>query len=327
MTVEQEIRNFLKNSTFSGSVIIAERDKVIFNESFGLANYELGVPNSAKTKYRIGSLTKLFTATAIMQLVEKQQLDLDSTIDKYIADFPNGNLIKISQLLNHTSGIANLTDSPDFLEWVKNYSPVSVTIDRFKYKTLDFPPGQGYKYSNSGYILLSYILELLTGQVYEQYLKENIFKPVNMKNSGFDKQEEIIEHRAAGYNIQANELINAPYIHMSNPYGAASLYSTTEDLFLFDQAFHNKEIVGQESIDKMMQQGLGEHGLGWMVKQEENQKVVHHGGGIHGFSANYLRYLDSEITFIFLSNIFYLKQEIAEISNTAVNIVFSHRIA
>ncbi len=200
--IERNVNIVLKDSNLSGSVFIAQEGEIFFNGSQGMANYELSVANSSKTKYQIGSITKLFTATAIMQLVENQQLDLDSTVDRYIADYPNGNQIKITHLLSHTSGVANLTELPDFLEWVKNYSPVSETIKRFKHQPVDFPAGQGYKYSNSGYILLSYILELITGQAYEEYLIENIFTPLDMKNSGFDKQEKIIECRASGYNIK-----------------------------------------------------------------------------------------------------------------------------
>ncbi|WP_282020893.1 MULTISPECIES: serine hydrolase domain-containing protein [Caryophanaceae] len=321
--IAKKINLLMKDYDFSGSILLAQEDEIVFKESFGMANYELGVANSSTTKYRIGSITKLFTATAIMQLVENQQLDLDSTVDRYIADYPNGNQIKIFHLLSHTSGIANLTELPDFLEWVKNYSPILKTIDRFKYKPFDFPPGQGYKYSNSGYILLSYILELITGHVYEQYLVENIFNPLNMKNSGFDKQEKIIKQRASGYNIKGTELINAPPIHMSNPYGAASLYSTTEDLYLFSQAFNTNQLLSQDSIEKMQQPGLGEHGLGWMIKRDKNQRVVHHGGGIHGFSANFLRYTDTDITVAVLSNVFYPKHKIEEISNSLVEVAFS----
>lgn len=323
MEFARKVTLLLKDNHFSGSILLAQEGDIFFNGSFGMANYELDVANSSKTKYRIGSITKVFTATAIMQLVENHQLELESTVDRYIADYPNGNQIKISHLLSHTSGIANLTEFPDFLEWVKNYSSVSETINRFKHKPFDFSPGKGYKYSNPGYILLSYILELITGQIYEEYLIENIFTPLNMKNSGFDKQEKIIKHRASGYNIKGTKLINAPHIHMSNPYGAASLYSTTEDIYLFGQAFNTNTLLSQGSIEKMQQPGSGEHGLGWMIKGDKNQRVAHHGGGIHGFSANILRYIDDKITVIVLSNIFYPKHKIEEISNSLAEAAFS----
>ncbi|GAB3070517.1 serine hydrolase domain-containing protein [Salinicoccus sesuvii] len=318
-----ELNFLMRNYDFSGSILLAQKDDIIFEESFGMSNYELDTPNSSKTKYRIGSITKLFTATAIMQLVENQQLDLNSTIDRYISDYPSGNQIKVSHLLSHTSGVANLTELPDFLEWVIKYSPILKTIDRFKHVPFDFSPGQGYKYSNSGYILLSYILERITGQVYEQYLQENIFNPINMQNSGFDKQERIIKHRASGYSIKGTELINAPSIHMSNPYGAASLYSTTEDLYLFSQAFNRNQLLSQDSIKKMQQPALGEHGLGWMIKKDKGQRVLHHGGAIHGFSANFLRYMDAEITVVVLSNVFYPKNKIEEITTSLVEVAFS----
>ncbi|AQQ55544.1 serine hydrolase domain-containing protein [Planococcus lenghuensis] len=315
-------RGILESRNFSGSVLIAKKRDIVFKESFGMANYELDVSNSSETKYRIGSITKLFTATAIMQLVEQQRLKLESTVDRYITDYPNGNRIKISHLLNHTSGIANLTEFPDFPEWVKTYSPVKETIDRFKQKPLDFPPGKGYRYSNSGYILLSYILELVTDQLYEQYLEENIFASLGIVNTGFDRQEIILRQRAAGYNLKGEELINAPFIHMSNPYGAASLYSTTEDLFRFVQAFFKNELVNEQNEERMLQPSLGKHGLGWMTKQARDQQVAHHGGGINGFSANLMRYIDDEVTIIILANVFYPKSTIEEISKDLAHVVF-----
>lgn len=313
----------LKDENFSGSILLAHGDRIVLNESYGLADYELGVANSSNTKYRIGSITKLFTATAIMQLVEKQLLTLDSTVDRYIADYPKGNQVMIAHLLNHTSGIANLTELSDFMEWVRNPSSVLQTINRFKDRPFDFLPGERYKYSNSGYILLTYILELITDQTYIEYIRENIFIPLNMQQSGIDEEETIIKNRASGYNLKDGKLINAPYIHMGNTAGAASIYSTTEDLFLFAQAFYNDEIFKKETAKQMLQTGLGEHGHGWMIKGHGNKKIAHHGGGIHGFSANLLMEIESQKTVIILSNVFYPKEKIEAISDKLMGLFFS----
>lgn len=190
-----------------------------------MANIEHEIPNTSRTKFRLGSITKTFTATAIMQLVERKLIDINDTINKFIPDYPNNEKVTIFLLLTYTAGIPNLTELPDFLDWVMEFPPVYKTIERFKLIPLEFNPGSHYKYFNSGYILLSYIIELVTGDSYEKFLKKNIFSPLNMTESGFDKNELIIKNRASGYHIQNESLTNAPFINMSNPYGAASLYS------------------------------------------------------------------------------------------------------
>lgn len=313
--IKRQASILLEEEDFSGSILLAQDNRLLLKESYGMANYELGAVNSAETKYRIGSITKLFTATAIMQLAEKGQLSLEWTLGRFIADYPKGDQVKVLHLLNHTSGIKNLTELPDFLEWVRVPSSVPQTVDRFKGKPFDFHPGENYKYSNSNYILLTYIVERLTGQSYEAYITRNIFRPSKMLNTCIDNQEAIIHNRAAGYNIEDGKLMNAPYIHMGNTAGAASALSTTEDLFLFIQAFFNGTLVQQKTVERMLEPGLGEHGLGWMVGQKKGQKIAYHGGGIHGFSANLLKNVETDISMIILSNVFYPKEKIEAISS------------
>jgi CubicO group peptidase (beta-lactamase class C family) len=321
-TFESEIDILVKERDFCGSILISHKGNILIKKSYGMANIELEVPNTSSTIFRLGSVTKIFTATAIMQLSEKSINNLDYPISHYIPNYPNGEKFTIFHLLTHTSGIPNLTLFPDFMEWVMKYSAITDTIERFKHKPLEFQPGERYNYSNSGYILLSYIIELLTGMLYENYIKENIFAPINMRDSGFDKNEIIIKNRASGYNIQGDNLINATYINMSNPYGAASLYSTVEDLYLFDQALYTEVLLMRTTLEKMFRPYKDEYGLGWIVQNNFDQRVVSHGGGIHGFSGNFLRYIDTKTCFIILSNVFYPKSKIENLSKELVNATF-----
>ncbi|AQQ53285.1 serine hydrolase domain-containing protein [Planococcus lenghuensis] len=323
MIIKERLNQLIDQQEFSGSVLITCGNHVTYTASIGMSNYELDVPNSSKTKYRIGSITKLITATAIMQLAERGQLRLDSSIEYYIPQYPAGRQISINHLLTHTSGIPNLTAFPDFMEWVKSESTLRETIDRFLSRPLEFVPGTAYAYSNSGYILLSYILEKITDQTYETYFQENIFDPLGMKSTGVDRQDSIIENRAAGYNLADGQLVNAPYINMRLPAGAASLYSTTGDLHLFSEGFFNGKLINETSRRKMMKKGFGDHALGWMVKRDKSELVAHHGGGIHGFSGNFMRYTDSNVTFILLSNVFYPKQKMEEFSKQLADHFFA----
>lgn len=323
LSQDANIDAIIQDSNFNGVILLAAKNQVLFSKGYGMANIEYSILNTPKIKFRLGSITKTFTATAIMQLIESNTICINDSIAKYLT-YPNGDKVTIFHLLTHTAGIPNLTEFPDFFDWVMKYSPVEKTIEHFKSKPLDFSPGYKYKYSNSGYILLSYIIELVTGNSYENYLKENIFSPLKMHNSGFDKNETIINNRAAGYHIQDGNLINAPFINMSNPSGAASLYSTVEDLYLFDQALYTNKLLNRNSITMMYEPYKENYGLGWIIENKFGRRLINHGGGIHGFSANFLRYVDDLTTVIILSNVFYPKEKINRLSHDLSRIIFEN---
>ena len=173
--VDQYINSYVKMNQFSGSLLIAQNDQIIINKGYGMANWDYEIPNNPQTKFRIASLTKQFTAMAILMLEEKGLLDLNDPLTKYISDYPNGNKIKILHLLTHTSGIPDHTELPDFNQERRVYPyDVIKTIVTFKNKPLEFTPGEKFKYSNSGYILLGYIIEMITNMSYEQYIDKYI---------------------------------------------------------------------------------------------------------------------------------------------------------
>lgn len=305
--IQAKINEYLQVHTnkyyFSGSVLIAQNGNILISKGYGMANYELDVPNTPQTKFRIASITKQFTAMAIMQLQEKNLLNVNDSIIKHIPDYPEtGKEITIHHLLTHTSGIPNYTSFPDYEQTMMIPSSVETTINKFKDKPLEFTPGEKYSYCNSGYILLGYIIEKISGKPYETYLLENIFQPLEMKNTGYDDYSQIIKNRASGYYMTGNGSINAAYIDTSIGFSAGALYSTVEDLYLWDRALYTEKIISKTSLDNAFTPFLENYGYGWQITALFNHKLVGHAGGINGFVTNIDRYINDDICIIVLSN-------------------------
>jgi len=328
--IDKYLNTAVESGKFSGSILIARNGKVLLSKGYGMANRELNVPNTPQMKFRIGSLSKQFTAMAIMILQERGKLSVQDSVCKYVPDCPRGWAeITIHHLLTHTSGIQELLSFPDFRQTMALPSPVAQTVERFKNKPLDFKPGTKFKYSNSGYVLLGYIIERVSGQSYEAYLKENIFEPLKMSNSGSDHNDLIIENRAAGYTKRDGVIINAPYIDMSIPTGGGSLYSTVEDLFLWDQALYTEKLITRKSLDVMFTPyttadwGDGA-AYGWFIgKNKSNHKYMGFLGGINGFAAQIMRYPDEKLLVVVLSNFSFAP--VTDIESDLADIVFSNK--
>ncbi len=295
--IEQLLAKYNEYGQFNGSALVAENGKVIFKKGFGSANMEWNIPNQPDTKFRLGSISKQFTALLIVKLAEEGKLKLDVPVTTYIQDYPkeNGSRITIHNLLTHTSGIPNYTNAPNFLkEKARNpYSPADF-VKTFWNLPLEFTPGEKFNYSNSGYFLLGYIIEKVTGKTYEQYLQETIFTPLKMVNSGYDHSDVILKNRAAGYEKNGKVIVNASYLDMSIPYAAGSLYSTVEDLYLWDQALYTNKLLSEKSMESLFKpyiKAWGDefYGYGWSIEDVNNGdkgklKVIEHGGGINGFN-------------------------------------------
>lgn len=235
-----------KYRLFNGSVLVAENGKVIYKKGFGLANMEWNIPNTPETRFRLGSITKQFTATLILQLVEQGKVKLDGRLSDYLPEYRKdvGEKVTVHQLLNHTSGIPSYTSQPGFLKDVsRNPYSVDEFVKKFASNSLEFEPGSKFSYNNSGYFLLGAIIEKVTGQPYEKVLKEKIFDPLGMKSTGYDHYATILEKRASGYEKTPEGYANAPYLDMSLPYSAGSMYSTVEDLYLWDQALYTDRVL------------------------------------------------------------------------------------
>ena len=313
--IDDLMRLYNEYGQFNGSVLVAENGKVIFKKGFGMANMEWEVPNQPDTKHRLGSVTKQFTAMLILQLVEEGKLNLNVPITTYLRDYPKktGDIITIHHLLTHTSGIPNFTSFPDYQKdlSINTYSPEAL-IKIFSDSSLQFKPGEKFSYSNSGYLVLGDIIEKVSGKPYEQILYENILNPLKMNNTGYDHHETILKNRASGYEKNENKFINADYIDMSVPYSAGALYSTVEDLYLWDQAFYNETLLSSITRDLLFKPYIkargGSYGYGWEVGKKpigntsDSVIVISHSGGINGFNTSIQRIPSDKHLIVLLNN-------------------------
>lgn len=205
--------------------------------------------------------------------------------------------------LTHTSGIPNFTEFPDYQGSEATPTTPEQLVARFRDKPFQFQPGEGWRYSNSGYVLLGYLIEKITGQRYQDFVEENIFKPLGMQNSGYDSNTAIIPHRAAGYSPGPKGPVNAGYIDMTIPFSAGALYSTTHDLLRWEQGLFAGKLLSGESFEKMTTPFKHDYACGLMVHTVNNHKVIDHGGGIEGYSTMLAYYPDDKLTIIALGNI------------------------
>src|SRR6185503_14841310 len=300
-----------KYRQFNGAVLVAENGKVVYKGAFGMANMEWNIPNAPDTKFRLGSITKQFTATVILQLVEQGKIKLDGKLSDYLPEYRKdvGDKVTIHHLLTHTSGIPSYTSQPGFAENVsRNPYKVDEFVKKYASGNLEFEPGSKFLYNNSGYFLLGAIIEHVTGKPYEQVLKQNIFDPLGMKNTGYDHHNTIIAKRATGYIKTPDGYTNALYLDMSIPYAAGSLYSTVEDLYLWDQALYTDKVLSAQSKELMYKPFLDDYAYGWVIqkasfKQNGNDvQIITHGGGINGFTTTIVRFPQEQNLIVMLDN-------------------------
>ena len=309
--IDQLISLYNKYGEFNGAALVADNGQVIFKKGYGLANMEWNIHNTPDTKFRLGSITKQFTATLILQLAEQGKIKLDAKVIDYLPDYrkDTGSKVAIHNLLSHTSGIPNYTALPGFLQNVsRNPFAVDDFIKKYCSGDLEFEPGTKFVYSNTNYFLLGAIIEKLTGKKYEQVLKEKIFDPVGMKNSGYDHWSMILDKRATGYTQTPSGFENAPYLDMSIPYAAGSLYSTVEDLYLWDQALYGDKVLSAASQELMFKPNLNDYGYGFIMRKislgpnKFQVPVIEHNGGINGFSTSIVRMVDNKRLVVLLDN-------------------------
>ena len=300
-----------KYKLFNGSVLVAENGKVIHKKGYGYANMEWNIPNAPDTKFRLGSITKQFTSALILQLVDEGKLKLDGKLSDYLPVYRKdiGDKVTVHQLLTHTSGIPSYTGLPGFLANVsRNPYTVEDFVKQYASNDLEFEPGSKFSYNNSGYFLLGAIIEKVTGKSYEQALKEKILDPLGMKNTGYDLHTPIIGKRATGYQRAANGYQHAPYLDMSIPYAAGSMYSTVEDLYLWDQALYSDRVVSAQSKALMYKPALADYAYGWVINKAEfgngtpAAERIMHGGGINGFNTLIIRYPQQRHLIVLLDN-------------------------
>ena len=323
------LKQYYDYGQFNGSILVAEKGKIIYEKGFGMANMEWAIPNQPDTKFRIASVTKQFTATLILQLVEEGKIKLNGKISEYLTDYrkDTGGKVTIHQLLKHTSGIPDYTHRPDFsAEISRNPYSVADFVQKYASGDLEFEPGSKFSYSNSGYSLLGAIIEKVTGKSYETVLTERILKPLGMTNSGYDNYSPLLQKRASGYQKTPDGFVNAAYLDMSIPYAAGSIYSTVEDLFKWDQSLQEDKILSAESKKLMFTPGLGNYGYGIRIsdqpigKTDQKTKIIGHGGAINGFNSLITRAVEKRQTVIILDNV-NLGQFHQKITNSIISIL------
>jgi CubicO group peptidase (beta-lactamase class C family) len=302
--LDEVVQPYVHNKTFMGSVLVARDKDVLLSKGYGYANLEWDIANTPSTKFRLGSITKQFTAASILLLAERGKLKLDDPLKQYMPDAPaSWDRITIFNLLTHTSGIPNFTALPQYKALQVNDASVLKTIGEVRDKPLDFFPGEKMSYSNSGYIVLGYVIEKISDVTYEQFVQDNIFTPLGMQDSGYDSNTALIPRRASGYMPSPKGPLNAGYIHMSIPHAAGALYSTTEDLLRWEQALFGGKIVSSESLRKMTTPFKNNYALGVTVQTTSGKTVIQHGGGIDGFNTFLAYYPDDKLMVAVLANI------------------------
>ena len=291
------------------AVIVTRKGQTILRKGYGMADLEMKIPIEPDMVFRLGSVTKQFTAVAILMLEEQGKLSVTDPITRFLPDYPTaGQTITIEHLLTHSSGIRSMTSMPEWRPaWRKDFS-LTELIDFFKNQPMDFKPGERWLYNNSGYILLGAIIEKASGQSYEDFLRKNIFEPLGMKQTYYDRTERIIPRRVKGYQRGVAGFGNAPFLSMSQPYSAGALASTVDDLAIWNSAIWSNRLLKKETLARahtpysLLGGKSTGYGYGWMVGVYEGHRTVEHGGGIHGFATYVLSMPDDGVYVAILTN-------------------------
>ena len=293
--IEHLLKARLDAGEFNGTALVARGGRVVYERGFGFANREWRTPNDTRTKFEIGSMTKQFTALLVLQFVNEGRIRLDGHVSDYLPYYRHdtGGRVTIHNLLSHTSGIPDFLAAPGFLEGTASRRRYSVREFAMEHCSgdLQFEPGAGFTYSNSGYFLLGAILEEVSKQTYEQLVEQRIFAPLGMKDSGYTHTETILPNRAAGYERTAGALRNARYYDMSIPFAAGALYSTVRDLFLWYQALYTERLLPARLRDLLFKPNRENYGYGWAILIQApgspyaGESIPMHGGAIFGYQS------------------------------------------
>jgi D-alanyl-D-alanine carboxypeptidase len=308
------IRSEAATHFFRGAVLVGIDGKIVFEKAYGAGDEEWGANNTVHTKFRIASLTKQFTAACILLLQERGRLNVQDPVSRHLAGLPAAwQAITIHQLLTHTSGIPNSTNSSENTRIDRTGATprqlIGLVTDTGK--PLDFTPGTNWSYSNAGYILLGMIVEKISGQSYADFLRANIFEPLGMRDSGYDRAKDVLKERASGYEITNGRIANADFIDMSVPFSAGGIYSTVEDLYHWNEALtENGKLLSADSLKQMFTEypeatHEGQHyGYGVVISRLKFGRLLYyHGGGVEGFSSVIQRYANDRVCIVVLSNL------------------------
>jgi len=304
LRLDEVARSYMPHAGFMGSVLVVNGEHTLLDKGYGQASVEWGIPNTPDTKFRLGSLTKQFTATLVLLLQQDGKLNIADPVSRYLPDSPKTwEKITLANLLGHTSGIPNFTKDKAFGVWAQSSHTVEEELAFFRDKPLDFEPGSKFEYSNSNFEVLGAVIEKVSGKKYADLLRERIFDPLGMKDTGLDADDLVLPKRAEGYMSGKDGLVVARSESMSVPWAAGSMYSTTGDLLKWEQGLFGGKVLSAASLRLMTTAGKGNYGLGVGVEDRDGLKVVDHGGGIEGFNT-YLSYVpEKRICVVVLANV------------------------
>lgn len=300
----------IRGDSPGASVLVAKDGEILYQMGYGFANLEHSVLVTPETKFRIGSISKQFTAAAILKLQEEGLLSVKDPLSKFIPDYPKGDEVTIHHLLTHTSGIHSYTSKQDFMDTVTVEIKPEDLVNSFKNDPFDFNPGEKWLYNNSGYFLLGYIVEKVSGLSLGDYLRKTFFDPLGMRDTGGHQWSLILKHEANGYSYEGGKFQKALNWDMSRAGGAGALYSTVGDLYRWNEAVFNGRVLSQPSLEAAFtpvklndgSAGGGGYGYGWAISEQRGFKEIQHGGGLNGFSTFLARYPEQSFTVAVLTN-------------------------
>ncbi|HYG65844.1 MAG TPA: serine hydrolase, partial [Thermoanaerobaculia bacterium] len=297
------------------AVLVMKDGEVLLRKGYGMANLELGVPITPDMVFELGSVSKPFTATAILMLAERGKLSIEDDVTRHLPGFPtHGRKVTLAHLLSHTSGVPNFTSLPDWVGKQRLDLTVDELIGLFRGRPLDFEPGERYSYSNSGYVLLGAVIEKISGRTYEEFIEEEIFKPLGMTASRYGRAAEVIPGRVDGYEPDPKSgphekrWRNSPYLSMNIPYAAGALLSTLDDMARWDRAVTEGTLLPRAALERMvtpfrLNSGKpARYGLGWTLSELAGHEVVEHNGATLGFMSHMLRVPDERLLVLVMSN-------------------------
>ncbi|CAN5343211.1 hypothetical protein BH10BAC1_BH10BAC1_11790 [soil metagenome] len=306
--MDSYMQSLVKLYDFSGVVYVVKNDSVCLKQAYGYADRETKTPNTYTTKFRIGSVTKQFTAAAIMLLEEEGKLSTTDKLSKYFPDFPKGDEVTLHLLLSHRSGIKDYTNAKDIYKKDTVFYTQTKMITLIKKLGYVFPPNKKCEYSNSNYYLLGCIIEKVSGMQYEQFLTERIFTPIGLNATGVDKNNVLLHDEAKGYeNNNKKGFKPGKYIKLETAYSAGCLYSTIEDMYKWSRSLRVNNVISESSKEKMFtpytfSNSIEHFGYGAIADSFTVHRKIWHSGGIYGFTSQFVIYPEDNITIIILSN-------------------------
>jgi CubicO group peptidase (beta-lactamase class C family) len=314
--------------TFNGTVLLARGPRTLFVKGYGFANEQTGARNDSATRFATASITKTFTAALLMKLRQEGRLALEDPVCRHLAPCPSHwQPLTLLQLLTHTTGIPDYARTADFPRKMHERRPAEQLIAEFRDRPLEFAPGTKYAYSNSNYVLLGAVVEKVGGKPYGELLREKIFAPLAMRDSGLEEGDVKVANMATGYKPHGVQNVEAEYVDPSWLHAAGAVYSTVGDLAKWVQAMQGGDFLSREDVSLMWSDAHGKYGFGWQLSgpspQTLNRRLVFHAGGTTGFATDLLYYPDDDVTVILLANL--LPVPLPDISRDLSAIVFGER--